>query len=106
LTEFLMQTFKKDTAQRPNAMRLKTHYWLTRPHDATTDEIETADHRPGPATDRFLEASWPHTMLISVGGGRATPAAALPEHILPKEETIRAVEEIVAHGLSLRATPR
>jgi len=46
--------------------------------------------------------TWPHGFLISSGG--ATPG--LPDHILPKEETIRAVEEIVAHNLSLRATPR
>ena len=109
LTEFLLLCFKKDTAQRPNAMRLKTHHWLTRRHDATvvaTDEMDVGPHSVASLTERSLEPSWPNAILTSVGGGGATPAAALPEHILPKEETIRAVEEILANGLSLRPTPR
>lgn len=35
LTEFLMLCFKKDTAIRPTAMRLKTHHWLTAPKTET-----------------------------------------------------------------------
>ena len=37
LNDFLLLCFKKDTAQRPNALRLKTHPWLTQPHDSAAD---------------------------------------------------------------------
>jgi len=106
LNDFLLLCFKKDTAQRPNALRLKTHPWLTQPHDSAADAPPDAMA----AAPAMPVEVWDPPTLSGADGYTSHP---LPEHIKdvinPKEETIRAVEEIVAHNLSMQRsnqTPR